>query len=215
MSNISRETNRETDYCVVIPSYNNDRYIEKLLNDVLQYCKDIIVVNDGCTDRTSEILAKYNTIHVISFPENRGKGKALKTGLKYALDQGFRYALTLDSDGQHFAKDIPGMLAEIESEPDTLVIGSRQSGLDNVPPKNTFANRLSNFWFRIETGVRLSDTQSGFRLYPLKAMKGIKTFSGRYEFELEIIVKAAWNGIKIKNIPSGGGQFPKGFFLFI
>lgn len=201
MSNISREANRKADYCVVIPSYNNDRYIEKLLLDVQQYCKDIVVVNDGSTDRTPEILARLNTVHVISFPENRGKGEALKTGLKYALDKGYRYALTLDSDGQHFAKDIPGMLSVIESEPDTLVIGSRQSGIDNVPRKNTFANRISNFWFRVETGVRLSDTQSGFRIYPLKAIKGIRTFTGRYEFELEIIVKASWKGIAIKNHP--------------
>lgn len=210
MSNLSRGVNRETDYCVVIPSYNNDRYIEKLLLDVQQFCKDIVVVNDGSTDRTLEILAKFKTVHVISFPENRGKGEALKAGLKYALDKDYRYALTLDSDGQHFAKDIPGMLSVIESEPDTLVIGSRQSGIDNVPRKNTFANRISNFWFRVETGVKLSDTQSGFRIYPLTVIKGIRTFTGRYEFELEIIVKASWRGIIIKNFPIDVYYPPRG-----
>jgi glycosyltransferase involved in cell wall biosynthesis len=201
MHKLSREACKGINYCVVIPSYNNDRYIEKVLLDVLKYCKDVIVVNDGSTDSTPEIIAKYETVHVITFPKNKGKGEALRSGLKYALDKGYRYVLTLDSDGQHFAKDIPGMLSGIESEPDTLVIGSRQSGIDNVPRKNTFANRISNFWFRIETGVKLSDTQSGFRLYPIKAIKGIRTFSGRYEFELEIIVKASWRGIKIKNFP--------------
>ena len=201
MNKLSREACRNINYCVVIPSYNNDRYIEKLLIDVQEYCKDIVVVNDGSTDRTPEVLAKLKTVHVISFPENRGKGEALKAGFKYALDKGYRYALTLDSDGQHFAKDIPGMLSVIESEPDTLVIGSRQSGIENVPRKNTFANRISNFWFRVETGVRLSDTQSGFRIYPLTAMKGIRTFTGRYEIELEIIVKASWKGIIIKYFP--------------
>ena len=201
MHKLSQEACKRINYCVVIPSYNNDRYIEKVLLDVLKYCKDVIVVNDGSTDSTLEILAKYETVHVVTFPKNKGKGEALRSGLKYALDKGYRYVLTLDSDGQHFAKDIPGMLSGIESEPDTLVIGSRQSGIDNVPRKNTFANRISNFWFRIETGVKLSDTQSGFRLYPIKAIKGIRTFSGRYEFELEIIVKASWRGIKIKNFP--------------
>ena len=201
MHKLSQEECKSINYCVVIPSYNNDRYIEKVLLDVLKYCKDVIVVNDGSTDSTLEILAKYETVHVITFPKNKGKGEALRSGLKYALDKGYRYVLTLDSDGQHFAKDIPGMLSGVESEPDTLVIGSRQSGIDNVPRKNTFANRISNFWFRIETGVKLSDTQSGFRLYPIKAIKGIRTFSGRYEFELEIIVKASWRGIKIKNSP--------------
>jgi len=201
MHKLSREALEIINYCVVIPSYNNDRYIEKLLLDVFKYCNDVIVVNDGCTDRTPEILAKYETVHVITLPKNKGKGEALRSGFKYALEKGYNYAITLDSDGQHFARDIPALLNVLESEPDVLVIGSRQSGTDNVPRKNSFANRISNFWFRIETGVKLQDTQSGFRLYPIKALKGIKTFSGKYEFELELIVKASWKGIKIINVP--------------
>jgi glycosyltransferase involved in cell wall biosynthesis len=200
MHKLSQEECKSINYCVVIPSYNNDRYIEKVLLDVYEYCNDVIVVNDGCTDRTPEILAKYKTLHVITLPENKGKGEALRSGFKYALNKDFNYALTLDSDGQHFAKDIPAMLSLLETEPDALVIGSRQSGTENVPRKNSFANRISNFWFKIETGVKLSDTQSGFRLYPITALEGIRTFSGRYEFELEIIVKASWKGIKIKNV---------------
>lgn len=201
MHSLSREACKSINYCVVIPSYNNDIYIEKLLLDVYEYCNDVIVVNDGCTDRTPEILAKYKTLHVITFTENKGKGEALRSGFKYALNKGFNYAITLDSDGQHFAKDIPAMLSLLETEPDALVIGSRQSDTDNVPRKNSFANRISNFWFRIETGVKLPDTQSGFRLYPITALKGIRTFSGRYEYELEIIVKASWKGIKIRSVP--------------
>jgi len=201
MHSLSQEACKSINYCVVIPSYNNDRYIEKLLLDVSEYCNDVIVVNDGCTDRTPEILAKYKTLHVITLSENKGKGEALRSGFKYALNKGFNYAITLDSDGQHFAKDIPAMLSLLETEPDALVIGSRQSDTDNVPRKNSFANRISNFWFKIETGVKLPDTQSGFRLYPITALKGIRTFSGRYEYELEIIVKASWKGIKIRSVP--------------
>ncbi len=201
MHKLSREACKSINYCVVIPSYNNDRYIEKLLLDVFEYCNDVIVVNDGCTDRTHEILAKYKILHVITLSENEGKGEALRTGFKYALNKGFNYAITLDSDGQHFAKDIPAMLSLLETEPDALVIGSRQSDTDNVPRKNSFANRISNFWFKIETGIKLPDTQSGFRLYPITALKGIRTFSGRFEYELEIIVKASWKGIKIRSVP--------------
>ncbi len=201
MHKLSREACKSINYCVVIPSYNNDRYIEKVLLDVFEYCNDVIVVNDGCTDRTHEILAKYKTLHVITLSENEGKGEALRTGFKYALNKGFNYAITLDSDGQHFAKDIPAMLSLLETEPDALVIGSRQSDTDNVPRKNSFANRISNFWFKIETGMKLPDTQSGFRLYPITALKGIRTFSGRFEYELEIIVKASWKGIKIRSVP--------------
>ena len=70
-----------------------------------------------------------------------------------------------------------------------------------MPGKNTFANKFSNFWFRVETGIRLDDTQSGFRLYPVRRMKGMRFATRRYEFEVEVLVRAAWRGIEVRNIP--------------
>ena len=186
---------------MVIPTYNNARFIENLLSDVLAYCKDVIVVNDGCTDHTLEILAKFKDLRVITFRKNRGKGRALKAGFHHALELDFEYAVTMDSDNQHAAKDLPSFLKIRDEESHAIVIGSRQLKQENVPGKNRFANRLSSFWFKIGTGVRLKDTQSGFRLYPLRAIKGIKTFTSRYEFELEILVKASWKGIGILDTP--------------
>ena len=92
-------------------------------------------------------------------------------------------------------------LEEIEKTPDALLVGARNLRSDNMPGKNTFANKFSNFWFRVETGMRLDDTQSGFRLYPVRRMKGMRFLTRRYEFEVEVLVRAAWRGIAVRNIP--------------
>lgn len=191
----------ENQTIVILPTYNNSGTLEKVIRDVLSYSYPLLIVNDGSTDGTSEILNNFPEIQKIEYIRNRGKGYALKTGLAAATEQGYRYAVTIDADGQHFASDISVFIEEIEKTPDNLLIGSRNLESENMPGKNTFANRFSNFWFRIETGVKLTDTQSGFRLYPLKKIKGIKTFTTKYEYELELIVRAVWKGITVRNIP--------------
>lgn len=185
---------------VIIPTYNNAGTIAHVVRGVSGYSRHIWVVNDGSTDETADILRGFPEIKVITYPRNRGKGFALKTGLREATAQGFRYALTIDSDGQHFPDDIPVFIREIEKQPDTLLIGARDLTSDNMPGKNTFANRFSNFWFRLETGIALQDTQSGFRLYPLQKLQNIRYFTTGYEFELEIMVRAAWRRVPVKNV---------------
>lgn len=185
---------------VIIPTYNNAGTIAHVVRGVSGYSRHIWVVNDGSTDETADILRGYPEIKVITYPRNRGKGFALKTGLREATAQGFHYALTIDSDGQHFPDDIPVFIREIEKQPDTLLIGARDLTSDNMPGKNTFANRFSNFWFRLETGIALQDTQSGYRLYPLQKLQNIRYFTTGYEFELEIMVRAAWRRVPVKNV---------------
>lgn len=186
---------------VIIPTYNNQATIAKVIADVKEYANDIIVVNDGSTDSTSEILSKIDGIRLIEYSENKGKGYALKLALKKAMEWGFRYAITIDSDGQHYADDIPTFLERIEQVPDSLLIGERNLTADNMPSKNTFANKFSNFWYKVETGKTLADTQSGFRLYPLDKLRNIHFITRRYEFEVEIIVRAAWRGVNVENVP--------------
>lgn len=186
---------------IVIPTYNNAATLGKVLTEVLVFLFPVYVVNDGSTDHTEEILKEFPEIRVISYPENKGKGYALNSGLKAAMEAGFRYVITLDSDGQHYADDIPVFLKEIERYPDSLLIGARNLASDNMPEKNTFANKFSNFWFTLETGIRLTDTQSGYRLYPLRKLKKIHLFTTKYEYELEIIVQAAWRNIRVANVP--------------
>lgn len=186
---------------VLIPTYNNAGTLAQVISDVKEYSSDVIVVNDGSTDNTAEILTAIEDIRIISYAENRGKGYALKLGLSKAYEWGYRYAITIDSDGQHYADDIAVFVERIEQSPDTLLIGARNLTADNMPSKNTFANKFSNFWFKIETGQSLSDTQSGYRLYPLEKLQNIRLITRRYEFEVEIIVRAAWRGVKVENVP--------------
>lgn len=188
--------------CVVLmPTYNNAGTIAQVISDVKEFATDVIVVNDGSTDNTASILASIEGIKVIDYPNNKGKGYALKLGLRKAYEWGYRYAITIDSDGQHYADDIPTFIETIEQKPDSLLIGARNLTAENMPSKNTFANRFSNFWYKVETGQTLTDTQSGYRLYPLTKLQNIHFITRRYEFEVEIIVRAAWRGVNVENIP--------------
>ncbi len=186
---------------VVIPTYNNECTIGKVISDVKEFAHDILVVNDGATDATPAILAAIPDIKVVGYNKNQGKGYALRTAIKEAARLGFEYMLTIDSDGQHYADDIPTFIEQLEKTPDCLLIGARNLTADNMPSKNTFANKFSNFWFKVETGQKLTDTQSGYRLYPVKKLKDVKFVTQRYEFEVEVIVRAAWKGINVQNVP--------------
>lgn len=192
----------EQKVCVLIPTYNNHKTLKRVIDGVLDYTNQIIVINDGSTDSTSEILKDYqNQFIVVELPENKGKGNALRTGFKTAREKGYHYALTIDSDGQHFPHDIPNFITELEQKnKPVLIIGSRQMEQDGIPKKSSFGNKFSNFWFWFETGIKLNDTQSGYRLYPLKFIPK-KFWTNKFEFEIEIIVRTAWKGIEVTNIP--------------
>jgi len=187
--------------CIIIPTYNNEKTLATVIADVKEYAGDIIVVNDGSTDTTPHILQTIENIEVVSYPKNRGKGYALQSGFRVALEKKFDYAITIDSDGQHLASDIPLFANAIEKQHGALFIGSRNLNQENMPGKNSFANKFSNFWFKVETGQALSDTQSGFRAYPLKEHENTHFFTSRYGFELEILVRSAWRDIPIVSIP--------------
>jgi glycosyltransferase involved in cell wall biosynthesis len=187
---------------VIIPTYNNIKTVASVIDAVLEYASDVIVVNDGSTDKTLEVLDNYRTkVHVESYPVNRGKGYALTRGFKVAMQKGFSYAITIDSDGQHFASDLPLFAGELDQHPHALMVGSRGMKHDNMAGGSTFANKFSNFWFRLQTATNLPDTQSGFRLYPLHKMGKMKVFTNRYEAELELLVFSAWRGIKMVAVP--------------
>jgi uncharacterized protein (DUF2062 family) len=168
------------------------------------YTSNLLVVNDGSTDATREILKDFHEINIHHFDENRGKGQALKKGFKIAEDLGYEYAITIDSDGQHYPDDLEVFLTHLEEKsPDTeiLLVGDRNMGQDGIPGKSTTGNKFSNFWFLVVTGTQLSDTQSGYRLYPLKVVNQIKLYTHKFELEIEIIVKAAWRRVKVRNVP--------------
>ena len=163
-----KETLKARGICVIIPTYNNVGTVAQVVHETLSYCDDVIVVNDGSTDGTSKLLESIPSITVVSYPKNKGKGFALKTGFRKALELGFSYAITLDSDGQHYPSDIPLFLKANQEHPGTLIVGARDlTGVVRSKGSN-FANKFSNFWFYIQTGRKLDDTQTGYRLYPIK-----------------------------------------------
>lgn len=195
----------ENEVCAVIPTYQNAKTLLKVVADVHRVVDTVFVVDDGSNDGTAALLDKATGNErpekVLTHPKNCGKGAALKTGLTYARQQGFRYAVTMDADGQHRADDIPALLQAVEEEPDALAIGSRGLQHENMPAKSTFANRFSNFWFALQTLQRLPDTQSGLRIYPLQRLHGLRWMSARYEAELTLLVFSAWAGVKLLPVP--------------
>lgn len=195
----------ENEVCAVIPTYQNAKTLLKVVADVHRVVDTVFVVDDGSNDGTAALLdqatGNERPEKVLTHPKNCGKGAALKTGLTYARQQGFRYAVTVDADGQHRADDIPALLKAVEEEPDALAIGSRGLQHENMPAKSTFANRFSNFWFALQTLQRLPDTQSGLRVYPLRRLHGLRWMSARYEAELTLLVFSAWAGVKLLPVP--------------
>lgn len=189
------------EYCVIIPTYNNEKTVEGVISGVLKITKNVIVINDGSTDITNDILKKFSFLTIISYEKNRGKGFAIRKGFEVAIAKRYLYAVTIDSDGQHFPEDIVTLISKIDKEPDTLIIGARNLAPEELSKGSSFANRFSNFWYRFLTGIKLPDTQTGFRLYPLKPLTGMRFYTGKYEFELEVLVRAAWRGISIESVP--------------
>lgn len=188
--------------CVVVPTYNNAGTLGRVLPEILNYSSDIIVVNDGSTDSTRDILDAFSSsIHLVSYDNNRGKGTALKFGFKKAIELGYDYAITIDSDGQHYPSDIPLFVRAIVENPGALIIGRRDLSNVDINGKSAFANKFSNFWFAVQTGRKLTDTQTGYRAYPLKHLHAFGILTNRYEAELELLVFSAWNGVNIVSIP--------------
>ena len=140
-----RQTLADRGICVVIPTYNNGGTIGHVVEDVMQYCRDIIVVNDGSTDNTTATLDNTDGITVVTIPKNKGKGHALKKGFKKALEMGFSYTITIDGDGQHYAYNIADMLRANRQHPGALIVGSRKMDSVERSKGSSFANKFSNF----------------------------------------------------------------------
>ncbi len=187
--------------CVIIPTYNNDKTLKTVIEGVLNCTRNVIVVNDGATDNTPQILTEYTEINIKNIYPNKGKGNALNQGFKKAMALGYDYAVTIDSDGQHDPAELPEFLEKISECPDSLIVGARNMEQESVPGKSSFGHKFSNFWYFVETGLKLPDTQSGYRLYPLNKLKKMKFYTRKFEFEIEVLVRATWKGVNVTSIP--------------
>jgi glycosyltransferase involved in cell wall biosynthesis len=183
--------------CVVVPVYNHGGTVMQVVRES-QRMFPVIVVDDGSTDQGPAVLSRERGIILLTLPANRGKAAALRIGFAKAAEAGFTHAITIDADGQHAADSLADFAFACQEQPDALVVGVRDLKAANAPWVRRLANMLSAFWFRFETGLCLSDTQCGYRAYPLAVTKALRVNSERYAFELEILVRAAWAGVPLR-----------------
>jgi len=190
----------ELNFCVVIPVFNHGLTVGAVVAGAKAHFP-VIVVNDGSTDDTGKILAAETGVNIITLAANQGKGAALRAGLAEAARRGFTHAITMDADGQHATGELPAFAAASQAQPTALVVGVRDLVRENAPRSRRVTNDISTFWFRFETGVRLADTQCGYRSYPLGMVGPLFVKSQWYAYELEVMVKAAWAGIPLVALP--------------
>jgi glycosyltransferase involved in cell wall biosynthesis len=182
--------------CVIVPVFNHGLTVQRVVRGA-KAVLPVIAVDDGSNDQTPKVLATESGITLLTLPRNQGKAAALKAGFAKAEELGFTHAITIDADGQHPVEALGDFAAACRKQPNAFIIGVRDLKAARAPIARRISNGLSTFWFRFETGVKLTDTQCGYRVYPLAAIRGLKVDSDRYAFELEIMVKAAWAGIPL------------------
>jgi len=187
---------------VVIPVFNHGATLAEVVRRALTVHPDVLVVDDGSTDGGAQQLAGL-PVEIARHPTNLGKGTAILTAARRAAALGMTHILTLDADGQHNPEDIAHFLPAIAENPLAIVVGKRRFEGSGVPASSRFGRAFSNFWLRVQTGRTVGDTQSGFRAYPVAVLGQLPLREKRFSFEVEVLVKAAWAGIELKDIEVG------------
>jgi uncharacterized protein (DUF2062 family) len=199
---------------VVAPSFNNAATLAGIARRVRALDLPLIAVNDGSTDDTAAILTDLAAadagITVVTHPRNRGKAAALASGFAAASDAGYTHAVTIDTDGQLDPEQTPSLLSLARRTPHGLVIGQRDENTEGYPSKNRLGRRVSNLFVWMQSGVRVADSQCGFRVYPLDFVRRVRCYAGRYGFETEIITRAGWAGRPVVGTPVRCHYFPAG-----
>lgn len=186
--------------CILIPGYNEEKTIGQVVSKARKVISDVIVIDDGSTDNTYQIAKNAGAI-VIRHEVNKGKGAALKTGFKYALEHYYQAVITMDSDGQHDVDDIPNFLNTLREKKADIVIGSRMENLSTMPAIRKFTNKLTSYVSSLLMHQKVDDSQSGFRLINSDVLRSITLETDRYDTESEILIKASRAGFRIKSVP--------------
>jgi len=195
-----------TKIVILIPAYNEEKYIGGVIKDCFKYGLDIIIVDDGSLDDTPKIIKSISSpkdIKIISIRHslNKGKGQSLKTGFEYILKNNYSGVITLDADGQHDTGEIKNFLKVVKKEDPDLIIGDRLGNTGSMPFIRLATNVFTSWIISKIAGRKVSDVQCGFRYINSKALKNIRLETRNFDTEPEIIIKASWLGYKIKNIP--------------
>lgn len=186
-------------YCALIPALDCAPTIAAVVAGCLEHVDRVMVVDDGSADATAE-NARAAGAEVLSHGGNLGKGSALRSGLHLLAERGISHAISLDGDGQHLPAEIPGLVAESSAHPAALVLGRRPADRE-AAAINRFGNDFANRWVRIATGRTLGDTQCGMRVYPIAATLALAPIGRRFDFETEILIRAARAGMEIRSVP--------------
>lgn len=185
----------------VIPVYNNRETVKDVVVLCLSILRNVVVVDDGSTDTDVKTLLAGLDAVVLRHDGNMGKGQAILTASKYIEKNGGLYMVTIDADGQHYPEEIGKFIPLISEEEPSIIIGSRNFDTENVPGSSRFGRSFANFWLRVETGLVIDDCQSGFRAYPVRHLNRLRFKGSRYDFEAEVLAKAAWAGLKLRTVP--------------
>jgi glycosyltransferase involved in cell wall biosynthesis len=184
---------------MVIPLFNHGNTIRLVVEKALAAGWPVLVVDDGSSDGGGERVADLDC-QIIRLDCNQGKGAAILAGAEFASRQGFEAIITVDADGQLDPDEAGKLTAATAGQWPAIVVGARRMDKDNAPGASLFGRAFSNFWIRLECGRELPDTQSGYRLYPVKELLALETGCRRYDFEVEILTRSAWAGLPILSV---------------
>ncbi|MBT8350319.1 MAG: glycosyltransferase family 2 protein [Deltaproteobacteria bacterium] len=195
------EIHKKEKFSFVIPVYNHQQEIFQVIQKALKFKFPVFVVDDGSTDSTFEKIKNIKKIRLLRHQINTGKGSALMTGWAEASKIS-DWAITIDADGQHNPEDAKNLIQAIPDGLRPIMVGIRKgmSG-KNVRWASRFGRKFSNFWVLLSGGPKMTDSQSGFRIYPLPESMNLNIRSKRFQFEVEILAKAGWKKIPIIETP--------------
>ncbi len=184
--------------CVLIPAYNEEKRVGAVVRETLEYCPDVVVIDDGSPDDTDRAAAEAGAT-VLEHVHNQGKGAALQTGFDYAREHGYDLAITMDADGQHAPSDIPAFLQAYERTHSPVLVGNRMGNVGAMPPHRRFVNRFMSDLLSRVMGQYVPDSQCGFRLYHRSAFPEgpYDAHSQRFAAESEILLRLSLQGRKI------------------
>jgi len=192
---------RHPDVWCAVPVFNNGATVKDVVIACRSVLRNVVVIDDGSTDADLASLLSGLDIVLLKHGNNLGKGAAILTAARYIEEHGGTYMITVDADGQHDPRDMEHFFPLIEESDARLIIGCRDFHTDNVPASSRFGRTFANFWLKAETGRTIDDCQSGFRAYPVRYLNQLRFKGSRYDFEAEVLAKAAWAGLELVTAP--------------
>ena len=200
MENAGARVQDRPSIAAVIPAYGEEKHIGDVVRRTRQQLDHVLVVDDGSNDQTAA-RAREAGAEVIVHPQNRGKGEAIKTGLRHWLDRQFTYVVILDADGQHLPEEIDRFVNAASTLDAQLFIGTRMNDLSGMPPLRRIVNRYMSKRISRTCGQRIPDTQCGFRMLHRQLVPDVLGGANRFDYETEMLIFASRKGYRIESVP--------------